>query len=281
MYHEKSLEMHRSIHKEAPNARIAKCYNNLGNVHFSLHDYENAKFNYEKSLEIYRQFYQHQNGAAVNHPDIAHSLHNLGLVLKSMGKLERAKEHFEQSIRMVENFYAGDGDDDSLATAADSSNIHLNLNSFRSNLGDKMNNKINNNKNIINNKSDILNNNLHYKSLIKNLDQVNAELQKKSISKPVPAATAMRKRRLLPINDDNENENEEKENVIRSASVSSSHPKPETFKIVNGYYLLLLVVLVGIFSVLFLANFSASSVSYLKSYKKLLNILFGSSIVLK
>ena len=63
---------------------MATTLENLGNVHFEMEDYYNAKSYYEKSLVIKR------NKLGEFHSEVALTMNNLGNTCKNLGEKEKA-----------------------------------------------------------------------------------------------------------------------------------------------------------------------------------------------
>ncbi len=64
---------------------------NIGNIHLSRGEFDNALHNFKSALEL------QQKSLPNDHPDIAKTLHNLAMVYKRQGNNEKAQEYFQQA----------------------------------------------------------------------------------------------------------------------------------------------------------------------------------------
>ena len=95
--HEKSLSIYTKEMYGEQHGDIATSYNNLGNVFWELHQYDQAKKYYEKSFLIRKDIYD-ENHSDENHSDLAASYNNLGLVYRDLSQYNQAKEYHEKSL---------------------------------------------------------------------------------------------------------------------------------------------------------------------------------------
>ncbi|KAJ3423841.1 tetratricopeptide repeat protein [Anaeramoeba flamelloides] len=73
---------------------VAKSYNNIGLVHYSKGNYEQALEFHQKSLKIKIQT------LGKEHPDVATNYNNIGLVHDSKGNYEQALEFYQKSLKI-------------------------------------------------------------------------------------------------------------------------------------------------------------------------------------
>ena len=72
---------------------LASAYNNMGLVHYSRGDYQQAIDYYNDSQEIFEIIKDRQGYAA--------TLNNIGMVYRDWGKDEQAREHIEQALAIA------------------------------------------------------------------------------------------------------------------------------------------------------------------------------------
>ena len=81
----------------------ANLLNNIGNVYNVLGKYDEAKINYEKSLEIDRNIFKTDN-----HPSIASIFNNIACVYNRLGINDEALVYFDKSLEINRNFFQSD-----------------------------------------------------------------------------------------------------------------------------------------------------------------------------
>ncbi|XP_078345307.1 uncharacterized protein LOC144630817 [Oculina patagonica] len=97
-YHKKALEIRKTIYGEQ-HAKVARSYNNLGNVYRHLGQYNEAKEYHEKALVIKKKIYGEEN------TDVAASYNNLGVVYRKLGQYNEAKEYHEKGLVIYKKIY--------------------------------------------------------------------------------------------------------------------------------------------------------------------------------
>ena len=92
-YQNKALEIYKAKFGENyPN--IAGCYCAIGNVYFSLEDYDKALEYQNKALEIYKAKF------GENNPNIAGCYVSIGLVYLGFGDYKTALEYFNKALEI-------------------------------------------------------------------------------------------------------------------------------------------------------------------------------------
>ena len=78
---------------------VARSYNNIGYVYYSLGEYAKALEYLEKSLDISLEIY------GDSHPDVATSYNNIGSAYNRLGKYAKALEYYEKSLTIRLEIY--------------------------------------------------------------------------------------------------------------------------------------------------------------------------------
>ena len=86
-----ALEIRKKLAKDNPQKYeiyLADTYNNLGNLHSDLNNYESALESFSKALEIYKQL--SKDNAKKHKPKIAGTLSNLGNLQSNLNNYTKA-----------------------------------------------------------------------------------------------------------------------------------------------------------------------------------------------
>ncbi|KAF6034544.1 hypothetical protein EB796_007152 [Bugula neritina] len=96
-YYTESLEIRKVVHGEHTNhSDIALSYDNFGNVHRQLGNYDTALEYYTKSEEMLKDVY----GEHTNHPHISSSYNNIGTTYRHLGNYDKALEYYSKALKM-------------------------------------------------------------------------------------------------------------------------------------------------------------------------------------
>ena len=83
----------------AINPRLARAYNNIGNVHSDLENFEKAQEFHTKALEIRLKTF------GPNHPDVANSYGNLGVIAQNSDEFEKAMEYYYSALEINRSIF--------------------------------------------------------------------------------------------------------------------------------------------------------------------------------
>ncbi|HJK87191.1 MAG TPA: tetratricopeptide repeat protein, partial [Candidatus Megaira endosymbiont of Nemacystus decipiens] len=95
----KALKIYKELNNTVPNADIAHCLNDLGNVCYSNSQFDDALDYYNQSLTIKKKIYKE------DHPGIAISLNNLGAVYAQKGQYNTASCFHNQALEIRSAIY--------------------------------------------------------------------------------------------------------------------------------------------------------------------------------
>ncbi len=70
--------------------------NNLANLQFDLHNYEEAERNYLEALDIYRRLAEASPDAYL--PDVATTLNNLAVLQRNLNRYEEAERNYLEAL---------------------------------------------------------------------------------------------------------------------------------------------------------------------------------------